>query len=60
MTRRGAENSAQIAVRLAEMRMELRDCAGRPENADIRAKLLEAVTSLERIINELARPRRPD
>jgi hypothetical protein len=60
MMRRGAENSAQIAVRLAEMRMELRDCAGRPENADIRGKLLETVASLARIINELAKPRRPD
>jgi hypothetical protein len=42
------------------MRMELRDCAGRPENADIRAKLLETVASLARIINDLAKPRRPD
>ena len=47
----------QVAGRLAMLCAEVRELADSPENADIRDQLLETVTMLEKVINQLAKPR---
>jgi hypothetical protein len=47
----------QVAGRLAMLSAEVREHADRPENADIRGELLEAVAIFEKVINQLAKPR---
>lgn len=59
MVERPTSDAAQLAGRLAMMRAEVRDYAEKPENADIRAQLMEAAAVFERMINHLARPRPP-